>query len=100
MLPIHCPNCGRRGSIPNDRYRGRLHCAKCDAVFHLDRAGHLMLGEPGAPRPDDGSPGAESARPGKDTTADAVRIPTWLAASLALMLAYGLFRLVAWAISG
>ncbi len=57
MYPITCPHCGRKGSIPNDHYRGRLHCAKCDAVFHMARNGHFVLGEPDdAPTPSGDSP--------------------------------------------
>jgi hypothetical protein len=47
MIPLACPQCGRRGSIPADKMNSRLHCKKCDAVFHLDPLGHILLGEPG-----------------------------------------------------
>src|SRR5436305_2036190 len=48
MIPMSCPNCGRRGSVPPDRLNTRMHCKKCDAVFHMDSSGKIMLGEPGA----------------------------------------------------
>lgn len=47
MIPIECPKCGRRGNVPPDRLNSRLHCKACNAVFHLDNSGHLVLGEPG-----------------------------------------------------
>lgn len=47
MIPIECPKCGRRGNVPPDRLNSRLHCKVCNAVFHLDNTGHLVLGEPG-----------------------------------------------------
>lgn len=46
MIPIECPQCGRRGNIPPDRLMQRMHCKKCDAAFHMDRGGRLVLGEP------------------------------------------------------
>lgn len=48
MIPMACPNCGRRGNVPPDKLNARLHCKKCDAVFHMDMSGHIVLGEPGA----------------------------------------------------
>jgi hypothetical protein len=48
MIPIHCPKCGRRGNIPPDRVNFRLNCKACSAVFHMDPAGQLVLGEPGS----------------------------------------------------
>src|SRR5262249_12387644 len=29
------------------RLNTRMHCKKCDAVFHMDPSGKIMLGEPG-----------------------------------------------------
>ena len=46
MIPMSCPNCGRRGNIPLDRLNTRMHCKKCDAVFHLDASGKPVMGEP------------------------------------------------------
>lgn len=46
MIPMSCPKCGRRGSVPPDRLNTRMHCKKCDAVFHMDKTGHIVLGEP------------------------------------------------------
>jgi hypothetical protein len=48
VIPIACPNCGRRGNVPPDKLNSRLHCKKCDAVFHMDASGHVVLGEPGS----------------------------------------------------
>lgn len=48
MIPMACPNCGRRGTVPPDRLNTRMHCKKCDAVFHMDPSGKIMLGEPDA----------------------------------------------------
>jgi hypothetical protein len=48
MIPMACPNCGRRGNVPVDRLNSRLHCKKCDAIFYLDSSGRVVLGEPGA----------------------------------------------------
>lgn len=46
MIPMSCPNCGRRGNVPPDRLNSRLHCKKCDAVFHMDSTGKIVLGDP------------------------------------------------------
>ncbi len=46
MIPMTCPNCGRRGNAPADRINVRMHCPKCDAVFHLDKHGKIRVGEP------------------------------------------------------
>ncbi|MDB5352520.1 MAG: hypothetical protein JWN86_3767 [Planctomycetota bacterium] len=46
MIPMSCPSCGRRGNVPLDRLNTRMHCKKCDAVFHLDATGKPVLGEP------------------------------------------------------
>jgi hypothetical protein len=48
VIPMECPSCGRRGNVPNDRLNTRLHCKKCDAVFHLDMSGKVVMGEPGS----------------------------------------------------
>ncbi len=48
MIPMSCPSCGRRGNVPLDRLNTRMHCKKCDAVFHLDATGKPVLGEPKA----------------------------------------------------
>jgi hypothetical protein len=47
MIPMKCPSCGRKGSIPPNRLNTRMHCKKCDAVFHMDPSGRVVLGEPG-----------------------------------------------------
>jgi ribosomal protein S27E len=51
MIPITCPNCGRKGTIPNERVNTRMHCKKCDAVFHMQKGGKVVLGEPGVAKP-------------------------------------------------
>ena len=47
MIHLNCPNCGRRGIVPNSKIYTRLHCSKCDAVFHVEHNGQVQLGEPG-----------------------------------------------------
>lgn len=69
MIPITCPTCGRKGTIPNERLNTRMHCKKCDAVFHMDKSGKVMLGEPGAAKPAKGGP------PGKSTGAKTAKAP-------------------------
>lgn len=46
MIPMLCPSCGRRGTVPPDRLNSTLHCKKCNTVFHLDLSGKVILGEP------------------------------------------------------
>ena len=46
MIPMSCPNCGRRGTIPPERLNTRMHCKKCDAVFHMDKSGKIVVGDP------------------------------------------------------
>lgn len=46
MIPMSCPSCGRRGTVPPDRLNTRMHCKKCDAVFYMDRSGKIVLGDP------------------------------------------------------
>ena len=48
MIPIACPNCGREGSVPPDRLHAQLRCRGCDAMFHMDRGGRMVLGAIGA----------------------------------------------------
>jgi hypothetical protein len=40
-----CPSCGRKGRVPPERFNTTLHCKKCDAIFHMDSGGKVMLGE-------------------------------------------------------
>ena len=47
MIPIQCPECGRRGHVPPDKFGARLHCKGCHVIFHLDDLGRIELGEPG-----------------------------------------------------
>jgi hypothetical protein len=60
MIPMSCPSCGRRGNVPLDRLNTRMHCKKCDAVFHLDPTGKPILGEPPPPK------GSKAAKGAKD----------------------------------
>ncbi len=46
MIPMSCPSCGRRGTVPPDRLHTRMHCKKCDAVFYMDQSGKIVLGDP------------------------------------------------------
>lgn len=46
MVPMTCPSCNRRGNIPRSEANKRLHCKKCNAVFHLDDHDQVHLGEP------------------------------------------------------
>lgn len=46
MVPMRCPSCGRKGNAPSDHANVRMHCPKCDAVFHMDKHGKVKLGEP------------------------------------------------------
>ena len=47
MIPIQCPRCRRSGNVPPDRLNARLVCKGCQAVFHMDSGGRMILGEPG-----------------------------------------------------
>jgi hypothetical protein len=66
MIPMACPSCGRRGSVPQDKINSRLHCKKCDAIFHMDVEGHVVMGEPGRPAKPGGASGAFTV-PGQDS---------------------------------
>lgn len=46
MIPMTCPQCGRRGNVPPDRINTRMHCKKCDAVFFMDKSGKIVMGDP------------------------------------------------------
>lgn len=70
MIPMSCPSCGRRGNVPLDRLNTRMHCKKCDAVFHLDSTGKPALGEPAAAK---GSKAAKGGR-AKDEPLDPIGI--------------------------
>ncbi len=74
MIPITCPTCGRKGTIPNERVNTRMHCKKCDAIFHMDKSGKILLGEPGAAKAAKGGPpGKTGGAPGKKPAAKAKR---------------------------
>jgi len=60
MFPMSCPSCGRKGNIPLDRLNTRMHCKKCDAIFHLDATGKPLLGEPPSVKGTKGAKGARS----------------------------------------
>jgi len=64
MIPMSCPSCGRRGTIPPDRLNTRMHCKKCDAVFYMDGGGKMVLGEPPSARAKDtAAAGKKGAKP-------------------------------------
>ena len=63
MIPMSCPSCGRRGNVPLDRLNTRMHCKKCDAVFHLDATGKPVLGEPAPPKGSKGKGGRDKNEP-------------------------------------
>jgi len=46
MIDLECPNCGRTGSVPNDKSNTRLVCKKCHIVFHVSPTGRSIMGEP------------------------------------------------------
>jgi ribosomal protein L37AE/L43A len=46
MIDLECPNCGRVGSIPQNKANDRLVCRKCHMVFHMGATGRAVLGEP------------------------------------------------------
>ncbi len=71
MIPMSCPSCGRKGNIPLDRLNTRMHCKKCDAVFHLDASGKPVLGEPPAVK---GSKAARAAARAKNEPLDPIGI--------------------------
>jgi ribosomal protein S27E len=81
MIPMSCPSCGRRGTIPPDRLNTRMHCKKCDAVFFMDSGGRLTLGEPPTEKPKvvkrDPKTGRAS-RDDDDPLAPLKHIPKWV----------------------
>lgn len=46
MIELSCPLCGSTVRAPKAEYHTRLHCTKCHADFHLNKAGAAVLGEP------------------------------------------------------
>lgn len=50
MIPMECPKCGRRGSVPSNRLNTAFHCKNCQAPFYLNSAGEVLGGEPPVPR--------------------------------------------------
>jgi hypothetical protein len=46
MIPMECPKCGRRGSVPSNRLMVGLSCKSCNAPFYMNTAGEAVLGEP------------------------------------------------------
>ncbi len=61
MISIECPKCGREGNVPLDRIGSRLTCRGCQAVFHMDSGGRMVLGEPGAPNKKQPKPRTEAS---------------------------------------
>ena len=76
MIPMSCPSCGRRGNVPLDRLNTRMHCKKCDAVFHLDATGKPVLGEPKAVK--GGKSGASKGRDKNEPTDYIGIVAGWL----------------------
>jgi hypothetical protein len=46
MIPMECPKCGRRGSVPSTRLNSPFNCKSCNAPFYLNTAGDAVLGDP------------------------------------------------------
>jgi hypothetical protein len=46
MIPMECPKCGRRGSVPSNRINTPFNCKSCNAPFYLTTAGDAVSGEP------------------------------------------------------
>jgi hypothetical protein len=46
MIPMECPKCGRRGSVPSTRLNSPFNCKSCNAPFYLNTAGDAVSGEP------------------------------------------------------
>ena len=102
MIPMSCPSCGRKGNVPLDRLNTRMHCKKCDAVFHLDASGKPLLGEPPAAK---GSKAARAASRAKNEPLDPIGIlaaklsrtpkPVWMTLG-ALLGVYLLWTLWSW----
>ncbi len=65
MIPIECPKCGREGNVPPDRLNAKLTCRGCQAVFHLDNSGRMVMGSPGEPGKDKGRPHVQYSKPGE-----------------------------------
>jgi hypothetical protein len=65
MIPIECPKCGREGNVPPDRLNAKLTCRGCQAVFHLDNTGRMVMGAPGDPEKDKSRPHVQYNKPGE-----------------------------------
>jgi hypothetical protein len=65
MIPIECPKCGREGNVPPDRLNAKLTCRGCQAVFHLDNTGRMVMGAPGDPEKDKTRPHVQYTKPGQ-----------------------------------
>jgi len=63
MIPIECPKCGREGNVPPDRLNAKLTCRGCQAVFHLDNTGRMVMGAPGEPEKDKSRPHVQYTKP-------------------------------------
>lgn len=50
MIPMECPKCGRRGSVPSNRLNTQFNCKNCQAPFYLNSSGDVLAGEPPVPR--------------------------------------------------
>lgn len=100
MIHLNCPNCGRRGIVPNSKIYTRLHCSKCDAVFHVEHNGQVQLGEPGGRSkqklgdPDQPLTPTETEEEGFTAVDFVERMPTGILVGLAVFVVVAL----AWAI--
>ncbi|HEV3163164.1 MAG TPA: hypothetical protein VGZ22_03920 [Isosphaeraceae bacterium] len=45
MIPMECPKCGRRGSVPSNRINTSFKCKSCNAPFYMNGKGDAVLGE-------------------------------------------------------
>jgi hypothetical protein len=98
MIPMSCPSCGRRGTVPPDRLNTRMHCKKCDAVFYMDSGGRITLGEPPATKK--GRKGSEPEDP-FDVFGKLGKLPKGIWYTLGvLIVGYIGYNLVGWIWSG
>jgi hypothetical protein len=73
MYNLECPNCGRLGTVPNEKANSRLVCKKCHTIFHLSPTGRVLLGEPPTERKPE--PQTETRLPWADDTEYSFSLP-------------------------
>jgi len=71
MPELSCPQCGRLGNVPRNKLESRLVCKKCHAIFHMNKAGRVVLGEPH-------SEGRGGTRTAVKTARSAEKTGTWV----------------------